>query len=440
MPSDTAASHHKIGFIHLAPHVLPYHGWSFFYAAFFSIGLIAFITIGQTYILNEHLGIPIEQQGTLSGDLVFWTEIVALLLFIPAGLLIDRIGRRPIYMAGFLLLGATYVLYPLASSSEDLFWYRIVYAMGVVAVAGGLSTVLADYPAERSRGKLVAIIGMLNGLGIVVISQFFGGLPDWFSAHGIEGMDAGLYTHLALASLALLTALVVMIGLKGGVPVHTAQRPPYRVLLLSGLAEGRNNPRVLLSYAAAFIARGDQSINATFLVLWGTTAGLAAGMSSGEAIKQGTIIFVIAQIAALFSAPVIGPFIDRVNRVTALAVCMGMAALGNLAIILLVDPLASQAIIFFILMGIGQMSVFLSAQSLIGQEAPADKRGSVLAAFNISGALGILLIVLIGGRLFDHIGPQAPFVLVGCINILLVFASVYVRRHWPGHPPNTAVV
>jgi MFS family permease len=71
--------------------------------------------------------------------------------------------------------------------------------------------------------------------------------------------------------------------------------------------------------------------------------------------------------------------------------------------------------------------VFLSAQSLIGQEAPADKRGSVLGAFNISGAVGILLITLGGGELFDAIDPRAPFVVVGSINVLLFFASLYVR-------------
>ena len=78
------------------------------------------------------------------------------------------------------------------------------------------------------------------------------------------------------------------------------------------------------------------------------------------------------------------------------------------------------------------MAVFLGAQSLIGQEAPKPKRGSVLAAFNISGALGILLIVLIGGRLFDQIDPRAPFILVGLINFLLIFASLWVRIKAPG--------
>jgi hypothetical protein len=44
--------------------------------------------------------------------------------------------------------------------------------------------------------------------------------------------------------------------------------------------------------------------------------------------------------------------------------------IGNLSLLLLDDPLASCRIIFCILLGIGQVSVFLSAQSRIGQAAP----------------------------------------------------------------------
>ncbi|NTU97856.1 MAG: MFS transporter, partial [Chlorobiaceae bacterium] len=59
---------HKIGPVTLAPSVLPHHGWTFFFAAFVSIGFVTFVSIGQAYILNENLKIPISQQGTISGN------------------------------------------------------------------------------------------------------------------------------------------------------------------------------------------------------------------------------------------------------------------------------------------------------------------------------------------------------------------------------------
>jgi len=417
---------HRIGPIQLAPEISPRHGWSFLVAAFFSIGLMVFMSIGQTYILNEHLGIPESSQGAISGQLVFLTEIVTLLLFLPAGVLMDRIGRRGVYAAGFLLLALTYLLYPLATSVEMLYGYRLIYALGVVAVAGGLSTVLADYPSERSRGKLVALVGVLSGLGVVIISQGLGSLPKVFTNAGFDGVAAGRLTHFIIAGLSVAVAALVFLGLKAGVPSRHEERPSVRELFVGGFAQARN-PRILLAYASAFIARGDQAVNATFIILWGTLAGKAAGMEPAAAVLSGTMIFVITQISALVWAPLLGPLLDRIDRVSAMALCMGLAALGNLAPLLLDDPLARIGILFFILLGIGQISVFLAGQSLIGQEAPTAQRGAVLGAFNVAGAVGILLITLAGGYLFDRIDPRAPFVVVGIINLLLLGASLYVR-------------
>jgi len=403
-------------------------------AAFFSIGLMTFIAVGQTYILNQHLQIPESAQGRISGNLIFLTEVVTLLLFLPTGILIDRLGRRSIYAFGFVLLALTYVLYPLAHSVSELYVYRIVYGVGVVAVAGALSTVLVDYPAECSRGKLVAAVGVLSGLGIVLTNQGFGALPKHLIERGYTGSEAGIVTHALVAGLCLAVAALVMLGLRRGIPIQREARPSPRDLFVGGFAAARA-PRVALAYAAAFIARGDQSVNAMFLILWGTHAGTALGMGTAEAVKSGTLIFVMAQIAALVWAPILGPLLDRIDRVSALAVCMGLAALGNLAPLWLDNPLAGHGWIFFVLLGIGQISVFLAAQSLIGQEAPRERRGSILGAFNVSGALGIMLITLAGGYLFDHIDPRAPFVLVGAVNVLLLLASVAVRLRQGAHLP-----
>lgn len=428
----------RLGPITLMPGVSRRHGLSFMLAAFLSIGLMIFISVGQTYVLNVNLGIPDSEQGSITSRLIVWTEIVALALFIPVGMLIDRVSRRVIYAAGFLFLALTYAVYPFADSLTDLYLYRCtVYAFGFVAITAALSTVLVDYPVEASRGKLVAIIGFLCGLGVAVM-QGFSALPPIFVAQGMTELEAGQAMHFVIAGLCLLAALLVATQLKPGVPATPAHRPTLREILIGGFSEARN-PRVLLAYSAAFIARGDQAVNAFFLILWGTLAGKAAGLSAAEALTAATLtMFVPTQIAALVAAPFLGPFLDRFDRVTALAVCMVLAAIGNLGLLLLADPLHGVALVFFILLGIGQIAVFLAAQSLIGQEAPADRRGVVLGAFNFSGAVGILLIVLAGGPLFDHLDPRAPFVLVGIVNVVLFFASVAVRLRTGAEPPQRA--
>jgi len=155
-------------------------------------------------------------------------------------------------------------------------------------------------------------------------------------------------------------------------------------------------------------------------------------MEPAEAIALGTLVFVTAQSSALLWIPLLGFFLDRVNRVTGLVICMSLATAEFLATMFVDDPTARSAIPIFVLLGIGQISAFLGSATLIGQEAPESKRGSVVGVFNSCGAIGILIASSIGGRLFDSVGPSAPFVLVGVFNCLVLIAAITVRVLSPG--------
>ena len=130
--------------------------------------------------------------------------------------------------------------------------------------------------------------------------------------------------------------------------------------------------------------------------------------------------------------PLLGLFLDRVNRVTGIVVCMSLATVGFLGTMFVDDPTAKSAIPIFALLGIGQISAFLGSATLIGQEAPESTRGSVVGMFNTCGAIGILVASSIGGRLFDSVGPSAPFVLVGVFNGVVLIAAIAVRIRSPG--------
>jgi hypothetical protein len=95
-----------------------------------------------------------------------------------------------------------------------------------------------------------------------------------------------------------------------------------------------------------------------------------------------------------------------------------------LSLALIGNPLDPWSLIFFVLPGIGQISAFLGSQSFIGQEPQKEARGSVIGAFNISGAIGILFITSTGGRLFDGMSPKAPFLIVGAVNLLVMLGGM----------------
>jgi MFS family permease len=424
-----------LGFIWLAPGVTRFNATIFCYSAFATIGLLTFISTGTALVLTANLGIPIGEQGTISGNLVIATEIGQFLVFGVVGVLADRIGRREVFALGMFVMGLAYGLYPFAESIAELTVYRVIYAVGLGAATGMLQTIVADYPQDRSRGKIIALSGVFNGVGVIVVTVIFGRfVPPALVEAGYDSVTASRIAHGIVFAACAFSSVLYMIGLKKGTPGKKEERPPFRELLVSGLIEGRN-PRIALSYAAAFVARGDLVILGTFAVLWGNYAGIQQGLEPAVAAARGAGVFGIASAAALLWLGVLGSFMDRINRVTGAVISMALATVGYSMMWFVEDPLAPEAIPYLLLLGVGQISAFFGATVLISHEAPRLKRGAVIGMFNMCGAVGIFISSGVGGRLFDSVGPAAPFLLVGAMNGVVFLLAVVVRILSPGFIP-----
>jgi MFS family permease len=435
----------QLGFLRLAPGISKGNAFAFFYAAFATIGLLTFVSTGTAQILNA-IGVPQDEQGTVTSNLVIVTEIVQILLFGAVGVIADRIGRREVAAFGIAVMGLGYALYPFATSVPELLVYRAIYAVGLGASTGMVGTLIADYSSDTARGKFVAVGGIFNGLGVIVVTVIFGAraAPMLVEA-GYSPLAASQIAHGIVAAVCFISAIIFYIGLKPGTPGAHDERPPVAELIMSGFTEAARNPRIALSYACGFIARSDQVILGTFTVLWGTTVGISQGMDFATAAGKGALLFAVAGTAALLWLPALGFVLDKFNRVTGVVISMSIGAVGYGAMMFVDEavmfttsgfPLGGQTVVLFTLLGIGQISAFLGATILISHEAPALKRGAVVGMFNTFGAIGIFVAVAIGGRLFDSVGGYGPFVLIGVLNAVVVLFAIVVRIKSPGDMSN----
>lgn len=340
---------------------------------------------------------------------------------------------------GLLMMAFGYVLYPTATSVEQLIVYRIVFSAGVAAATGMLGTITHDYPQEISRGRTVAISGIMIIIGSTIVALSFSRLPVYLTSQGLDGVTAGQFTFWSAAACVALASIVLRYGLKGGTPTKKSEQLPFKVLFLSGLRNGRN-PRIALTYAAAVVARSDLVILGSFTVLWGTVAGREMGMDTAEAVREGVYLFIMAQLAAAVWSYFMGMINDRFNRVTVMCIGATLGAIGFLSMGLVDNPLDQSALPLFWLLGVGQISCFHAAQSLLGQEAPVKERGAVVGMFGLCGAVGIGVSTYIGGLLFDNWMHAGPFVLVGIANGVILMLALLVRFTAPGLMPSERTV
>jgi len=420
----------RIGPLEMRPGVSHRHVLTLFFVSYFGIAMMNSVGIMQAYLFNEILKIPPDQQGALTGTLLVVQELVVILLVGLAGAVSDRVGRPPVFAAGFLLLALGYCLYPLASGDFEtvrweLVFFRLFIASGVACINVMLSSVANDYPVDRTRAKMIAGVFMFNGVGIATLPRLIGGLPQMFIEMGIDPLWAGRYAYWCLAGTCTMLALVLLWGLKPGAMTKTKEREPLLATLKIGFAAARM-PRVALGYAAAFVSRADLAVVSQFLTLWLVREGMEQGMTPAEATVKATLFYVVIQAFALPWAAVFGILLDRIDRLKGLMIGMGVAFGGYASLGFLEDPLSFEMYIAAAFVGAGEMSANISATSLIGKEAPDKGRGAVLGLFSLFGAVGIMVVGLVGGWLFDNWKPVGPFLYMAASNAVLVVAALLV--------------
>ena len=143
-------------------------------------------------------------------------------------------------------------------------------------------------------------------------------------------------------------------------------------------------------------------------------------------------MIIIMQGVSFVFAPIFGWYLDKVNRVTANIVALVFASAGYLSMGIITSPLDFAMAPYFIVIALGSGFILKASLALVGQEAAPKERGAIIATSGAFGALGILILTLIGGRLFDAWGPWAPFVIAGAYQAVLLVAAIIVRIVAPG--------
>jgi MFS family permease len=418
----------RLAGIRLAPGVLPRHLVSYLYAAFVTVGLFAFVSFMQTYLMNVNLGLAPAVQGRTIAALNFANELVALCLVAPFGALADKTGRRTVYACGFLWLAAGFLLYPQARSVAQLTGCSLFFSVGVAAVGTMLGTVLADTPQEVSRGRMVGVAGLFQGLGALAFVATLGKVPHWLTQAGVDELAAGRIALTIAAALSAVSAVVVLLGLKAGTPSESAPAMPVIRVLREGLSAARRNPRIWLACLLQFGSFGDRVVLGTFLMLRLQQAWLERGLSMADAASRARVPFIAAMAAGLVTALVVGVLLDRIDRLRIGCAAMALAAVSYLACGFIDDPSASVLLLVAILLGVGQIAAIIAGHTLLGQEAPRDLRGAVFGLAGICASAAILFTNALGGWLYDTVSRGGPFFLLAGVNFAIFLFGLSLTR------------
>ncbi|CAK0744414.1 Magnetosome protein MamH [Azospirillaceae bacterium] len=378
----------------------------------------------QPLFLRNILGIAFDTAGTINANVQVVTEVLALAVTGYLGFLSDRFGRVPIMVGGFLVGAAGGLLAPFSLPLGTLFgiggiafYYlaRIVMSFGTSAVWPQLATLAGDFTDYDNRALQMSKAAFMMAFGSTLV---FAVLMQ-------------MTKHTGIIAVMLFNAVIGLIGawlashlLCDVAPKQADQKIPWQRIKELLIRE----PRLRVAFAASLFSRSDIILIGLFYMLWTIYFADLVGKTQAEAAAHAGKMIGIVGLLVMVTILVWGRFVQRFGRIPAIIAGMAISATGFLAMGFAVNPFDWYVYLPMALIALGQSGTLLAPEILACDLTPEDIRGSVLGVLNVIGGIGLIVILQVGGALFDAVGPYAPFVFTGIGNLLVLIYALYTSR------------
>jgi MFS family permease len=174
----------------------------------------------------------------------------------------------------------------------------------------------------------------------------------------------------------------------------------YPTALKESFGVWRKVPRSMLYLFLSFsIALFGFSSTNLFTVIYATRVLLI------DEIMWAFIIAIVPITTIILAIPV-GKFVDKIKR--KIPILTSLLIFG-LAIWVFVNGDLTKVVISLILLGAGQVMLNASFGALQTDLTPKEQRGKVNGFINFANCLIMAMGSLLGGYLYEHVSPQAPF-------------------------------
>lgn len=401
---------------------------------------------------------------------VSWVSLTYLLVLAATlpifGRIADLIGRKFLYVFGFVVFIAGSALCGFAASLALLIAARVIQAIGAAMLQANSVAIVSAAAGPKRRGHALGIQGAAQALGLSA-GPAFGGLliqtlgwrwVFWLNVPvGIAGALLATFIlprtrHLVrgdarfdwLGAALLAPALVlVLFGVVTAPDGGTALRLALGLmaagaaLLFAFVRHERGTPHPLLNlslFRSAAFSAGNTAGLIAYALLFGVFLLVPFGLERGAAATplHAGLVLMAVPIAIALTAPFSGAFSDRLGHRLLTFSGMVIAAIGLAALAFIFDSAAANVgavTIALAVFGIGQGIFAAPNNSAIMGAAPHTALGAAGGILSVVRALGTSIGVALASALLswritaslDPTGNRSEVYLSAVHDALLVF-------------------
>lgn len=342
--------------------------------------------------------------------------LLAILLAIPMGRLIDRVGERVVIVTGAATVALTSGAMLVVDSIVGLVFTQAALGMGQLMTALGAHTALVNLGSRQGRENRIGLYSSLVSIGHAIGPAVAGGLAAGGLVIVVSG--ATLVGHQLVFSMALLCGagaallgLLLPAGRRPESPTAQATRPARRPSILSAIGLPGMSQALLASVAVL--------VTVDLLVAYLPAYGEERRISPQDI---GIMLAAVA-IAQMFARLFLGRLTNRLGHIRLLVASMILPALLLPGLII-----EAQTWMLMILMlaigaalGVGQPLTLV----WVAMTIPRAARGLALSLRISANRLGQLVLPATIGATAGQAGVTAIFL---AASGLLGVAAVYVLR------------
>lgn len=323
----------------------------------------------------------------------------------------DRIGRRPIILAGLLASAVAYVALALADSLVLIFAARI---LGGIA-GGNIPTAqayIADITTHENRAKGMGLIGAAFGLGFI-IGPAVGGILTRF------GHATPMWCAAALCFANFVAAVFLLPESRQG------NRDRVSLSRFDLLRRARHHGGLMPLLLVFFL------VSTAFSGFEATFALFTERRFDFNAERIGYVFAFIGLVLAVVNGILVGRVVPIVGerRLVPLAIAV-------IAMALLLLPAAQSVPALFAVCGAMAVGMGFNNPSLtsaVSRLSDPAEQGGMLGLAQSLAALGRIVGPAWGGFLFDRVDITTPYFSAGAVmSLALLLAVAGVRRADPG--------
>jgi MFS family permease len=332
----------------------------------------------------------------------------------------DRYGRRPVLVVGFLVGGAGCAVTALGTHVSS----TLAVIVGFILTGSSSATALlvrtaaGDMypPVRRARGISYVLFGSVFGaiLGPTVFSPLFAG--KHVSADNLT------VPWLAAAGISLVTATVVSFVRPDTKKIAELITPDEASAPESSapLGEIIRRPGVIQAMLTAFASFG---VMVSVMNLTGYVV-----VEKHHHAQNDVFPIVGAHVLGMYALVlIVGTLVDRIGRTTALA--SGLLVMGAALALSWISSVASTALLLFGL-GIGWNISYVAAAAQMADLTLPSERGRLFGFNDFAAALFGAALALLGGLTLETLGVGS--MAVGAAILVTAPAPWLLRRRRPG--------